>query len=925
MMPGKPTYWRHSRTLLLWCGVGALINPLVWPGTAYGASVRQAPGELACPASDSVRHAALGVDFGGRELPDADAGRTAVAITQALELGPLPPRARPGPGSVVLDRNPTPFLISIVPTDVSGIVSYAPVATARFKGPDRAEIRVSDRATPDLIRQAVVARVGELAVIVRDRAADVRNDVTSGLVEGLLTTARPDADMPLSPRDVGRVRALQAVADSLGHQPVAQSRQGADALGAALALGLLDQDPERSPHTMPGDAPLAGRLADQARQHAVRDLDADARNGLDEVLKLAQEPEGEVVLKALRDQRECQREVLREAARQASVVQTGADDLLTRTLKARRLPVLRRVIVGGGWAATVDYLTLDPPMPDRWVKGIPPVLAIADGSGTVNQLGDFRLTQPPMDMELPGAPFQPVEFAADRNDFLFSSAFDLAVATSRAVAGMPTYRASVAGIEARGTAPDAGSWPAAASYQLTTRDGRKIYAQAVDVATGLGSARIPEADGPLAGHTYTDPDSGYQVSFDDAGKPRILDPRGRPATRLPKLTGWLLGVQLLDGQASLIAGRKPFLLDGQGRPTERTVVDPASGDFVDPETRQPFDPSGSRIDPSLLDGSVRRTLGFRPDGSYRDPRFVADPGSGLSVNPMTDAVIKTGSGAPVAQRFLPLGVRDRLAALVRAHRVQYGGQNTSASYGPDDAVYVVGGGAGGASEVEQATGVRRTVTWGAKVPSKMPLTFPRGPEGGIDPEEMGRRYYDPQTPADEKELLKRDLSFFTGGGFNRRNTAPDFAAFSPAIWNHTVRTTDLPVAVRYTTDGGFLTTDKAGRSRRFDRLVYTIGQDASYPGGAADLLSSFALQPATGPGVELDGLTDAAGTLRVLGAAGVARAVLDATIAPNLVVDVDKKIRTQADALPPDARGIQPSIRYHAGRIAELNRTVAAG
>lgn len=157
---------------------------------------------------------------------------------------------------------------------------------------------------------------------------------------------------------------------------------------------------------------------------------------------------------------------------------------------------------------------------------------------------------------------------------------------------------------------------------------------------------------------------------------------------------------------------------------------------------------------------------------------------------------------------------------------------------------------------------------------------------------------------------------------SRRNTAPDFAAFSPGIWDHTARTNDLPVAVRYTTDGGFLTTDKAGHSQRYDRLVYTIGQDASYPGGAADLLAKFALRPLTGPGAELNGLTDSAGTLRVLGAASVARAVVDATTQPDVAAEIDKKIRAQAEALPPDARGIQPSIRYHAGRIAEDRKSV---
>ncbi|WP_329619873.1 hypothetical protein OG357_04490 [Streptomyces sp. NBC_01255] len=154
-----------------------------------------------------------------------------------------------------------------------------------------------------------------------------------------------------------------------------------------------------------------------------------------------------------------------------------------------------------------------------------------------------------------------------------------------------------------------------------------------------------------------------------------------------------------------------------------------------------------------------------------------------------------------------------------------------------------------------------------------------------------------------------------------RNTLPAIGAFSLPVWQPTLRTTDLPVTVRYTTTGRFGTTDLQGRLSTFSRIVHTIGQEADHPGGTAALLGSgtrlFAMR---GPdGVEVNGLGDAQRTLRVLGAAGVTSGVLRLTGADQAVLA--DMIRRQADVLPPDARAIHPGIRYHAGRIAERNRT----
>lgn len=146
---------------------------------------------------------------------------------------------------------------------------------------------------------------------------------------------------------------------------------------------------------------------------------------------------------------------------------------------------------------------------------MPPVLTVSAGYGVVNNLGDFRLTQPAMDNELPGAPFQPGDFAEDRNDFVMSTAFGRAVGVARALAGMPTYQANVTGIEARADKEAVADWPADARYRLTTSDSRTLYAASLDVATGLGPPKIPQAAGDqLAGRTFVDPATGYQAVFD---------------------------------------------------------------------------------------------------------------------------------------------------------------------------------------------------------------------------------------------------------------------------------------------------------------------------------------------------------------------------------------------------------------------------
>ncbi|GAA0673923.1 hypothetical protein GCM10010193_28390 [Kitasatospora atroaurantiaca] len=893
-------------TVSVWCCLGSVLAP---PAVAVTRSLAPALAPGTCPGTPQVRHAAAGIDFGGKEST-ADPDGTRGAIARALRESGLLPSGWSVDAAGRVTRGD--FAIDVEPVSVRSGLSYAPVATARFTGADSAVVQVSDRARADFVRLAVAAKLAELDRIVTEREAKARRDVTSALVEGLLTTKNmrtkpPGTEpVPLSPRDLGKVKALGLLTGS--------SDAKLDALGAAVAMGLLDPDPASPPHLFPGNEPLAGRAASAARADTVRGL--LPTGSLDGLLDGASQED----LQQLRAVRGCQRDTLRDSATGVIAARARADKALTDKLDAARtLPVVNRVIVGGGWAATVDYLTLNPPAAPG--GKVPPVLAVAAGPGMVTNLGDFRLTQPPMDMELPGAPFQPTDFARDPVDFSYSTDFGKAVGTAAALAGMPTYRTAITKVEQRGDA----KWPDGAAYRLTLSSGRLLYARTVDVATGLGPARIPDAPRKLTDRTFFDPQTHYRLVFDHDGAPTVLDRDGNRVTDgLPDQVGWLFGVKLENGRPVRLPDRSPFLLDRSGRPTDPCVVDPQSGVCVDQDTRLLFDQDGRQVDRDTVDPDTLSRLGFTPDGGFRSPGSIADPDTGYSVNPITGEIIRTATGEPVTPDLLPAETAEQLAALIRRHRVNYGGDNTSASYDPGDRVLVVGGGAGGASEVEQATGGRRQVTWGAK---DRPLAasesdVPQGPKDGLDPRGLWRIAKDPADP--RQEQAKVDLSFL-GDGFNRRNTLPGVGAFSLEVWEPVTRTNDLPTRIRYTVLDQFQTTgtDPADRAL-YDRIVYTIGQEAADPGGAAALLSGVSLFPIPDqPGGELNGLTDADRGLRVLGAAGVTRSVLALT-SPDGVDSLLAQIREQGRALPPDARGITPSIRYHARRIAELNRTTGA-
>ncbi|WP_424857725.1 hypothetical protein [Streptomyces sp. SAI-170] len=875
---------------------------------------------LTCERAGPIRHAAAGVDFGGKELDRPDPTGARRAITSLLANGPLPEGATADPQNrtVTLPAGPRSVLVRVEPVRMpSGGLPYAPVAMAHFRSPWAAVVRVSDQAAPDLVRTAVIARLTELAVVAADRAREERKDVTSGLIDGLLTTVDVTGRFPLSPRDTGRVEALKALTEAGGAENTV-------ALGAAAAMGLFDEGTTQ-PHSMEGNRPLAGRQAAAARIATLQDLDPAAKAAVERVLELAGQQPGQDTLAAIRRERDCERADLRARSDQLITRRTRADQQLKPALDAEftQNRVVPHVVAGGGWAGVVDYLTLEPSAA-RQDGAMPPVLAMAAGPGVVDNLGDFRLTQPAMDMELPEAPFQPNDFALDRTDFVTSQAFGRAVGVARALAGMPTYQADLARVEARADATDTADWPTGAGYRLTTVDRRHIYAGTVDLVTGLGPPRIPDTDkSVLAGRTFKDPRTGYRVEFGQDGRPHAFDPADRPwSGPLPEQTAWLLGMR--GAGDTLENVRPPFLLDPQGRPTEYRVIDPTTRYSVDPDSAKVFDPEGTPVDPQGLDAGLRRRLGFRPgpELDFRDPRYLDDQASGLSVNPVTGAVVRTADGRPPRPPVAP-EVRRRLDALVRAHRVQYGGQNTADAYGPTDTVFVVGGGAGGASEVEQATGHRRTVIWGARR-ARLPLgDFPRGPAGAVDPKDLKERY-DREQDEEKKQALLTDLSFMTGGGYNRRNTLPHIGAYSLDVWHKAIRTTALPTTLQYTTDHRFWTVAPSGTTIPAqpvlcDRIVYTIGQEAGYPGGPAALLGKVKLVRLPGPGGELNGLRDEKGGLRVLGAAGVTGPVVGlVTPAPG---DAKNQIAAQARQLPPDARDIQPSIRYHAQRIAEVNRT----
>jgi hypothetical protein len=490
--------------------------------------------------------------------------------------------------------------------------------------------------------------------------------------------------------------------------------------------------------------------------------------------------------------------------------------------------------------------------------------------------------QIPTELEMRGLPLQPAHFADEGSAFTRSADFGLAVGASRAISGTPTYLGNATHLETRPRG-DAPGWPAGAQYRVTV-DGREMYTAAVDVAAGPGPARIPGI-GPNATGRLVDPATGISADL-HGGSATYHDPSGAliHARDLPPDVRTRFGIA--ENGGGLPGG--PLLADGAGRLTDPRVVHEASGVSVDTSTGRLFDEHGRPVEYASVRPDVRRALGFAEDGSFTDPRFIADP-SGYSVHPVTGEIVRTADHAPVDPAGLDPEVRRALDAAAQRGRVQFGGHNLDGDYRPGDRVLVYGAGASGAWDVEQAAMRGRHVDWAAR-------------------DELGAPPHSPE---------EIDKAFQDAGGYNRRNSA-EHGAFSEEVWNRVGRSLRSPVEVLPTTDGRLRVTFSDGEVEVYDRVVISIGQESTYPGGPADLVAGHSLEPLYGTGSEVNGLRDPTGTLRVLGYASVTAGAVR-SLPEHLRGTVSALTADQASVLPQDSRGIQPSIRHHAGRIAEAN------
>ncbi|WP_204004961.1 hypothetical protein, partial [Micromonospora lutea] len=759
----------------------------------------------------------------------------------------------PATGTVTLETLDGPYPVRIELATPANDVPLAPVATVQYAA-DGAVVQVSTGAHPDHVRRAVAATLAEVDTVAQERAVGLRVDATTALAEG----ARPEGDgtRVLTAQDIGRLAELRVVlADSSTTSDPAQAGQlRAEALSLLVASGLLEQERDAPVHGHGANVPVVGPKAAQARLELIRNHLGTLAAEVESLVGHASS-DGQQLVAELRAAQSSVRAEARAWAQQATALRNEADLALTArvdsALDATPDHVFGRLVIGGGWAATADFVTLGAPADTG--SGLPPVLCVSQGHDPWAERQTLLMGQIPSELELPGLPFQPSVLAEEGTGFTPSDVFADAVGAARALSGMPTYQGLATSVTPRPA--DAAGWPAGANFRVTI-GGREVFTASLDIATGPGPSRVPSAPTTTDGQ-YVDPTSGYRVDRSGSA-PVFRDPTGavvHPEDLPPAVRAVLGGTG--TGAADL-----PLLTDLGGRPTDPLVIDPASGHAVDILTGQVQDRAGVPVDPRTLPEEVAARLGHAPDGSFTDPRPAAPP-------------------------------------------VDFGGQNLADSYQSGDRVLVYGAGPSGAWDIEQAAAsTAGRIDWSAQA---RPLPADR-------------------VTGDPAVDARAQLEFSFSGGDNRRNNLPGLGAYSDAararVSGMSLRSI---VGIRHTVDGAFVVRFSDGTEQVYDRVVLSIGQEPRLPGGAHRLLSEVELTALEGPSLEVDnpvpdvlGLRDGSGQLRVLGGAAVAGALL-----AEVDESVGEAVRHQALALPDDSRGIPPSIRFHAQRIAEANRGVS--
>ena len=916
--------------------------------------------------------AALGANYGGNTAP-SDPQRTRNAIDAALS-SELPAGAIRVGDHVQLVRGDREALLVSVEVATEEINALSPVVEMKSTGRDRVVIRVVSTATPEQVQRAVAGKLAELAHVSSEAAAGRRADTTSALTEGSQATE-------LSPEDhnkLGQIKtalhqldAAQAKGDKAGAEQIRR-----DAYALVVGMGLVETAPAAPIHPGPGGKPMS---ADGVR---VTGPEASARRltMIDEVLGGDAAKLRELVAGAradapaiadIRTQRAAAQERLRAKCKELMAERQAANAALRPVIDAAlgadgTGAIFERIIVGGGWAGTADYATMQHGA--GGVGGVPPVLVLSHGGDPWAGRGELLMGQNNGELEMRGMSVQPGDLAKNPHEFTTSGDFSDAVGASAAVSGMPSYDASVSKIEHRPES-EADGWPDGARYRITA-NGRSFYAKSVDVVSGPGPARVPGAGRRIAdpsgyaidAHTgdYYHHQQGLREEFvkvdakdvPDDVKARLEGERGRVSTTfVDQKSGFKVDASktpevVYDKDNNIVAmdkvpedvrqrlgihggrqrGDGPALVDQDGRPQTSRVYDPESKCAVDVLEHKVYGPDGKLVDPATLAPDVRTRLGFNADGTFRDPRFVPAT-EGRSVNPVTGEVIDSKTGTPVDVTKLSPEEQKALTDVMDKHRVKFGGTLLAGDYAPTadgktPNVLIYGAGASGAWDLEQANQGGANSDWAGRMRLPKPDQFPEGSKERA----AFIKLHDETTPVEERRQLLVDMRDIIvketlKDGHNRRNSVPGLGAYSPEVLGggRVEQSARTIVDLQQTTDGRFYARFSDGTEGVYDKAIMSIGQDSNGEGGVGAITKGMRLNGLRGTSGELMGAVDESGTLRILGAAGMGPTI------NRLTEDDQSDASKQAKALPSDSRNIGVSIRGNAGRIAASNEQAVGG
>ncbi|NVB83762.1 MAG: hypothetical protein HOV81_35635 [Kofleriaceae bacterium] len=907
----------------------------------------------------------LGSQFAGNTLA-ADPMRANKGVQSALEHA-APPGSRVHGDVVEIPRGNehVPLEVKVKVNAEAPSAEFAAVATMHMEGPDHIVITVSPGASEHAVERAVAGKLAEVEHLVRERLAGKRTDTTSALVEG-------SQSKDLSPQDHNQIAQVKAAI----HQIEAAKAKG-DAAGAeqlkreayalVVGMGLLEAAPDKPLHKGPStETRVVGPEASARRLEMIEKvLGADAAK----LRALVGEARNDATtIGDIRTQRAAAREKLRAWCEEQIAARKEANKRLQGQVDAAigadgTGKVFDKIIVGGGWAATADYISGGAHAAG---DGVPGTIAISKGGDPWAGRGDLLMGQNPAELEMRGMAVQPSDLAADPHQFASSKDFSTAVGASAAASGMPTYEGSVTKIEQR-PAGEAPGWPEGANWRISA-NGKTFFASHVDIVSGPGPARVPPAGNKIhdqsgyaadshgdkfykytPGHsdeyhevpassvpaevrarleaergsvskTFVDHESG--ITVDTSSKPeKYRDKEGNeiPASAVPKEVAHRLGMNPGGADGG------PSMVDASGRLQSTRVFDPESGHAIDVLSKKVYGPEGKEVDPATLSTEVRQRLGLNPDGSFRDPRFVA-AGNGYSVNPVTGHVIETATGNEVDLSKLDDATRKQLETEMEKRRVGFGGQRMADEYsagadGKKPDVLIYGAGASGAWDVEQAAAGGANIDWSGRLRLPKPEQFPPGSETRTKLEKL----HDPKTSPEERQQLMKDLRDVINAesfkdGFNRRNTLPGVGAYSPEVLDKLDQNARSIVDIQPTTDGRFYVRFSDGTSHVYDKVTVSIGQDAAGPGGVGDLTKGMELKPLRTGGGDIAGAQDSSGTLQIKGAAGASGPIVN-----QLPPEARKEIRDQAGELPNDSKNIAPAIRNQAGRIAGVNEPDIGG